>query len=42
MKVTKKEKDGDLITYPLTKGDRRSIMQCVCNQRNVGVAFVRG
>ena len=41
MKVTKKEKDGDLIIYHLTKGDRRSIMQCVCNQRTVGIAFVR-
>ena len=41
MKVRKKEEEGDLITYQLTKGDRRCIMHCVRNQRNVGIAFVR-
>jgi DNA-directed RNA polymerase subunit H (RpoH/RPB5) len=41
MKVRKKEKNGDLTTYRLTKGDRRCIMHCVRNQRNVGIAFVR-
>ena len=38
MKVRKKEEEGDLITYQLTKGDRRCIMHRVRNQRNVGIA----
>ena len=41
MKVRKKEENGDLITYRLTKGGKKYIMQCVCNQRNVGIANVR-
>ncbi len=41
MKVRKKEKNGDLTTYRLTKGGKKYIMQCVCNQRNVGIAYVR-
>ena len=41
MKVRKKETNGDLITYRLTKGGKKYVMQCVCNQRNVGIANVR-
>lgn len=41
MKVRKKKKNGDLITYQLTKNGNNYIMQCVCNQRNVGIAYIR-
>lgn len=41
MKIRKKEKNGDLTTYRLTKGGKKYVLQCVCNQRNVGIAYVR-
>jgi len=41
MKVRNKGKNEDITTYRLTKGGKRYVMQCVCNQRNVGIAHVR-
>ena len=41
MKVREKEKNEDITTYRLTKGGKKYVMQCVCNQRNVGIANVR-
>jgi len=41
MKVRKKEKNEDIIKYSLVKDDKKYVMQCISNQRNVGIAYVR-
>jgi DNA-directed RNA polymerase subunit H len=33
--------EGDTITYYLERGGKKYILQCITNQRNVGIAFVR-
>ena len=41
MRVKEKMDEGDLITYTLSKEGKEYVMQCVLNQRTVGVSFVR-
>lgn len=41
MRVKEKMEEGDLITYTLSRGSEEYVMQCVLNQRTVGVSFVR-
>lgn len=41
LKISKKEDAGDIVTYYLTNDDRKYVMQCINNQNNIGIAFVR-
>lgn len=41
MRIKERMEEGDLITYMLSKGGKEYVMQCVLNQRTVGVSFVR-
>ncbi|MBC8223454.1 restriction endonuclease [Candidatus Bathyarchaeota archaeon] len=41
MRVRKREKNEDIIKYSLLKDDKKYVMQCISNQRNVGIAYVR-
>jgi DNA-directed RNA polymerase subunit H len=41
MKIRKKEQNGDIVTYHLVKGGKKYLMQCISNQKNIGIAYVR-
>ena len=41
MRVTKNEKNGDIITYHLSKDGKEYVMQGIGNQNNIGIAYVR-
>lgn len=41
LKVKRKEREGDIITYFLTRGDKKYVMHCMIGQRTLGIAYVR-
>jgi DNA-directed RNA polymerase subunit H (RpoH/RPB5) len=41
LKVNKKEQEGQMITYTLSRGEEKYIMQVLLDQKTIGIAFVR-
>lgn len=41
LKVDEVEREGDIITYHLSRGDEKYVMHCVIGQSTIGIAYVR-
>jgi DNA-directed RNA polymerase subunit H (RpoH/RPB5) len=41
LKVEKKEQEGQMITYTLSRGEEKYIMQVLLDQKTIGIAYVR-
>jgi DNA-directed RNA polymerase subunit H (RpoH/RPB5) len=41
LKIDKKEKEGDIITYYLSRGEEKLIMRILIDQKTIGIAYIR-
>jgi DNA-directed RNA polymerase subunit H (RpoH/RPB5) len=41
MKIKKKEKDGNKITYFLSRGTSNPLFLCIANQKTIGIGYIR-
>jgi DNA-directed RNA polymerase subunit H len=41
LKIDKEEREGDNITYYLSRGEEKFVMLCLINQKTIGIAYVR-
>jgi len=41
LKIDKEEREGDNITYYLSRGEQTFVMLCLINQKTIGIAYVR-
>jgi DNA-directed RNA polymerase subunit H (RpoH/RPB5) len=41
LKIDKEEREGDIITYYLSRGEQKFVMLCLINQKTIGIAYVR-
>ena len=39
--IDKEEREGDVITYYLSRGEEKFVMLCLINQKTIGIAYVR-
>jgi DNA-directed RNA polymerase subunit H (RpoH/RPB5) len=41
LKIDKEEREGDQITYYLSRGEEKFVMLCLINTKTIGIAYVR-
>lgn len=41
LRIDKEEREGDRVTYYLSKGEKKLVMLLLINQKTIGIAFVR-
>lgn len=41
LKIDSEEREGDTITYYLSRGEQKFVMLCLINQKTIGIAYVR-